>query len=468
MDVVPEPRYGEAVREWTLPIDTGEVPENGTHFDVIVVGGGPGGSAAASYNAMNGCRVLLIEKGIWPRDKACGDAVGGKSLVHVEELGVKEMIEATPHFRVDSIVFGSANGSEIRVMLPEESYEKMQAGYALPRIQFDYMMFKRATELVLESGGSVIQGFAVTEVRHESEAGDARIIGVTGKFGGMRSEGPDYSFDAPLTVGAGGYNCPVATMVCEGVHGEPMRDDEHYCGAYREYWENVEGFSGTSGPIEIHFVEGVIPGYFWLFPVSEGVVNVGIGMVIAEQRKQKGIQRSIRKMQKFVTEDHPQFKRRFANARLVPGSGMGWQLPFGSPRKNAPSFQPRRSAMAGAMCIGDAASLVDPFSGEGIGNALMTAKMTSKYFDREAHSDGFPENLAVEYMTEIWDSLGGELTNSYHLQKLVKWKRLMNWFVKRSAKKKEIRDMMTEMIASKETQTVLWSPWFLAKTLLLP
>jgi hypothetical protein len=71
-------------------------------------------------------------------------------------------------------------------------------------------------------------------------------------------------------------------------------------------------------------------------------------------------------------------------------------------------------------------------------------------------------------MTEIWDSLGGELTNSYHLQKLVKWKRLMNWFVKRSAKKKEIRDMMTEMIASKETQTVLWSPWFLAKTLLLP
>ena len=164
---VPEPRYGEVMQEWTLPIDTGEIPESGTHFDVIVVGGGPAGAAAASYNALNGCKVLLIEKEVGPRDKTCGDAVGGKSLSHVEELGVKKMVEATPHFRVDSIVFGSANGSEVRVMLPEEAYEKMQSGYALPRVQFDYMMFKRANELVLEGGGSVVQGFAVTEVLHE-------------------------------------------------------------------------------------------------------------------------------------------------------------------------------------------------------------------------------------------------------------------------------------------------------------
>ena len=49
-----------------------------------------------------------------------------------------------------------------------------------------------------------------------------------------------------------------------------------------------EGFEGSQGPIEIHFIDEVIPGYFWIFPVQEGVVNVGIGMVISEQRKQKG------------------------------------------------------------------------------------------------------------------------------------------------------------------------------------
>ena len=71
------------------------------------------------------------------------------------------------------------------------------------------------------------------------------------------------------------------------VHGEPHKDDEHFCGGYREYWENVEGLEDTEGPIEIHFVDEVIPGYFWLFPVGDGVVNVGIGMLISEEKKGK-------------------------------------------------------------------------------------------------------------------------------------------------------------------------------------
>ena len=78
---------------WELPIDTGEVPNDNSTFDAIVVGGGPGGSSAAGYLAMAGKSVLLLEKGVWPRDKICGDAVGGKSLSHVKALGVKNNLE---------------------------------------------------------------------------------------------------------------------------------------------------------------------------------------------------------------------------------------------------------------------------------------------------------------------------------------------------------------------------------------
>ena len=81
------------LQSWEMPIETGDIPANGSKFDAIVVGGGPGGSSAAGYLAKGGKKVLLIEKGVWPRDKVCGDAVGGKSLSHVKNLGVKSKLE---------------------------------------------------------------------------------------------------------------------------------------------------------------------------------------------------------------------------------------------------------------------------------------------------------------------------------------------------------------------------------------
>jgi len=433
---------------WDMPIETGLVPPSETEFDCIVVGGGPGGSAAASYLAMEGKRVLLIEKGVWPRDKVCGDAVGGKSLGHVNALGVKAKLESTPHFRVTGIVFSSPNGSEVTVPLPEEDVEKMEAGYSLPRQQFDWLVFERATELVLENGGSVIQGATVTQVFDT----DGKITGVEIGIGGKRGEKRVYS--APWTIGAGGYQCPVARKIIKEMDKQELVDRMHYCGGYREYWDGVKGCEGNAGNIEIHFVDSIIPGYFWLFPLGNGRVNVGIGMVLGLMDKQK---KKLKPLQAEVIANHPLFKDRFADAKMVDGTGKGWQLPFGSPRKGEKN-QPRKAFAPGALLIGDAASLVDPFSGEGVGNALVSGEMAARHVIENKGGEAYQE--------ELWAALGPELSNSFKMQKMSRRKWLLNWFVSKAGRKPVIQEMMTEMIASKEAQENLHSKWFLVKTLL--
>ena len=450
------------LRSWEMPIETGDIPADGSKFDAIVVGGGPGGSSAAGYLAKGGKKVLLIEKGVWPRDKVCGDAVGGKSLSHVKNLGVKSKLEMTPHFRVTGIKFSSPKGNTVRVALPEEDVERMEAGYSLPRIQFDHLLFDECQKLVRDAGGSVIQGGNVKNVIFDDGnggedpgkgSGDNRhAAGITVKIGGR--SGKEMTYLSTEIIGAGGYMCPVAKALVEDSYAENMVDRTHYCGGYREYWKNVKGCTENVGDIEIHFVDTVVPGYFWLFPVSEGVVNVGIGMVMSLMDKQK---KKLKAMQKDVIANHPLFKERFSEAELVPGSAKGWQLPFGSPRKKE-KLQPRRNTMNGVRLVGDAASLVDPFSGEGVGNALVSGEMAARHIIEQLPHE--------EYQDELWKVLGPELKNSYNMQKLSRRKWLLNWFVGKASKKPALQEMMTEMIASKEAQENLHSPWFMFKTLM--
>ena len=431
---------------WEENIATKAIPNNEINFDVIVVGGGPAGSAAACYAADEGLKVLLLEKDNYPRDKVCGDAVGGKALKHLEELGILDTLEKSPHFIFDSVIFSNTREEKVKVEIKDSE----ATGYVYPRINFDWILFNEARSRVEDKGGFVIQNFRVNSLLI-NDKNNNQIIGVKGKNGTGEKK-----FYAPITIGAGGVNCPVAKTIITEINDEEFIEKEHWSSSFREYWKNVEDVNYDKGAIEFHYIDGVIPGYFWIFPVGKNTCNVGLGITLKDLKSKE---MKLKELQKYIIEE--KFASRFRNAELVKGSGKGWQLPLGSPRKT--KMKLRRMFGNGCLLIGDAGSLVDPFTGEGIGNALLSAKIAIKHCKQNKNK--LDLKMGERYQSEIWNILGKELTNSFKIQNYTRKKWLINWFIGKAQRKPELQKILSESLTSKEAQRQLTSPWTLFKNL---
>lgn len=402
-------------------------------YDLIIVGAGPAGSSAAYFNSQKGKRVLLIDKNQFPRDKICGDGVTGKSLGILDEMGLSKEVAGIKQISSNGVLICSPNKNDLRIDI--QSPEDPFSAFSIDRYIFDEMLFNKAKNSVISNNGSVIHEKVVDLILEKD-----RVVGV-------KTNNSEYI--ANLVIGAGGYNCPVSKFVLER-NNILKQDRNNYSSAIREYWEGIEG---SRGDFEIHFVEGILPGYFWIFPISETKFNIGVGMLLSDMDNQKV---KLKKMLDYIVNES-YLKERFKNANPIENTRKGWLLPLGSPRKG--DFQPRKNYFNGCLLIGDSASLVDPFTGEGIGNALVSGKLTSNY-------SFINEETGSEYQKELWELIGKELTNSYKLQKLLKRKWLVNWFIKKATKKPKLQEIITDMLHNKETQDAFNSKWFLFKTLL--
>ncbi len=397
-------------------------------FDAIIIGAGPAGAIAAMYLAKAGKNILLIDKANFPRDKICGDAQGRKAAAILKELGIYEGYAQLPGQKIYGIVLSSPNGKTVE--LDVEDRKNPAPGYCHKRQIFDNYLFESATKTMKVK----FRVFNAMDILME----EGKVSGVIGK----NENGQDETLRAKIILGADGANSIAARKF--GLNKNPS---EHFIVGTRGYYKNVKGLNDR---IEIHMIKDLIPGYFWVFPLENGEANVGLGMIVKD-KVEKGV--NLVGAQNKVIAENPLFKERFKNAKLE-GQILAWNLPVASYH--------RKNFGNGFLLLGDAASLIDPLSGEGVGNAMISARVAAQIVVEALSKNDFSENFLKKYDTELWKVIGQEVKASYRLQKIGKtFPHLIDKLVEMAGTNPKFRAELEKRLPYAGGKTEMGTPEFL-------
>ncbi|MDC0882227.1 geranylgeranyl reductase family protein [Candidatus Marinimicrobia bacterium] len=401
-------------------------------YDAIIVGAGPAGSSAAIYCNKLGLNTLLLDKSIFPRDKICGDALSGKSVKILEELDLLQDLDKLDGAIVNRIIFGNPNHSECELHLNKSLNKKhISHGFVIPRKIFDNYLFKKASDV-----SNVVSGFNVEDLIYNK----SQVVGVKGKS----INGEQKKYFGNIVLGADGPYSIVSRK--SGLYNSDMN---YTAVGLRCYYENIEDLTDQ---IELHYVNETIPGYFWIFPAGNKKANIGVGLLKSRAKKKKYNLQQI--MKQVINSKN--FKHRFINSNALE-KPKGWNLPFGNTK--------RGNHGNGFLLLGDAAGLVDPFTGEGIGNAMESGKIAADIVLKAKKINDFSNQILSEYDKVLWEYLGSELKTSTLLLKLAHYRILLNFVIDRASRNKNIKNMISGMLADEVPKTELSNPMFYLKTL---
>ena len=403
--------------------------------DITITGAGPAGLTAAIALAKKGIPCLLIDKHHFPREKICGDGLSGKVISTLNRID--------PAYVTALSNSGFATGSHaVRFYSPalkmmELSFQpgqaRMPSGFVCKRTDFDSFLMDIALALphLRFLGGTQVSKLNRKDglIRIEDRAG--KIIAETRLL--LFAAGADKSL-----IGQLGPSYPSGAVAGIGVRG---------------YFDNVSG-SGQNHAIEIHFLKELLPWYLWIFPFSDGSANVGLALPEPLAKKNP---LSLKELLFHLIEKYPHLEKRFAHAKLN-GKIEASRLPY-----YTGAF---RIAGDNYMLLGDAARLIDPFTGEGVGNAMASGFMAAEISARCLEKNDFSYNCTRNYEMDVYTKLGPDLATGLKLQGLAGRKALLNLVIGKASRHEKTRDMISEMLYDTNAKRKLSKSLFYLKLLL--
>jgi geranylgeranyl reductase family protein len=326
-----------------------------TPFDVLVVGGGPGGSVAATVLARAGARVALLDKSAFPRDKACGDLVGPRGVQVLTDLQI-----SLPPGPVAGDMFVLGPGGR-RVRLP--SFAGLTyPGHArvIPRVRLDAFLYDEAQR----SGATSFTG------RAEEPLFDG------GALVGFRTSAGDV-LRARTVIGADGATSRVAAVA-----GLVDPDRVLWGFAVRTYLPQ----SVDLPTIAMWTLDRwrALPGYGWIFPGEMGTANLGLGVGTLSRRTGAAVATKL--LPDFMNYLHSEGMLE-SRPQGPAGRVLGGWLKMG--------MVGTTPAAGNVLLVGDAAGLVNPLQGEGIAQAMMSGRAAADAVIRG------PGQAAVAYTQEL-------------------------------------------------------------------
>jgi len=406
---------------------------------VIIIGAGPAGAGASFFLSKFGINHIVLEKEQFPRDKICGDACSGKTALVINRANpewLKE-IQANENGFLPSwgIKFVAPNGKSLDIPFsPTRTKETKAPGFTVPRLTLDDFLFRK-----MESPYCTI--YQNTKVQSiETIDGKVHVK--------MQHSGQEYEFISPVIIGADGDKSIVRKKFLSD-----NTAPKTYAVGLRAYYEGVTGMHNENF-IELHFLPEVLPGYLWVFPLPNGMANVGVGILSETVRKKKI---NLREQMLNAIKNNPQIAPRFANAKLK-DKILGWGLPLAMGRQplSGDNF----------MLTGDAAALIDPFSGEGIGNALYSGMLAAMAIQQSIEQNNYSAIfLKTTYDDVLYKRLGDELKISAVLQRLCKYPWLFNFVVNKAHKSQELKNTISCMFTDMDLRDQLRKPSFYFKIL---
>jgi geranylgeranyl reductase family protein len=325
--------------------------------DVVIVGGGPAGAATAIHLARAGLDVCVLDRARFPRDKACGEFLSPAATPLLENLGVRDAIDAAGARRLDQVrIFGGSQ--RLDLAFPSDA-DAPPWGYALSRRKLDAILLDTAAS----AGAEVREGVGVDHLILDR----GRVAGVTtrdanGERGSLRSR---------LVVGAGGRNCPVARALGLQRRSPRRRID------LLAHWSADGHAMGTE--CELHVDRS---GYVAAAPVEGGRLN--INCVVPQTTLQRSPDPTL--VYSDMLRRHPSLAR--------------WVVGEPAEPVVATDITPLTAARAtadGALLVGDSALFLDPFTGQGIYLALASAGLAAGVAARALSAGSVDRTILAEY-----------------------------------------------------------------------